>query len=226
MTNRYVIKFTKNGYVKYTSHLDLLRTFKRAFKKTQLGLRYSQGFNPHPKMGFAQPLSLGYASRCELIEFELSEPCETAEILRRMKPEMPQGIELVSCSVLDESCKSLAADADAALYKIWIPTERDEQTLKAQMKDYLKQDTITALKRQKKTKKLEPVNIRHMIRGCEISKLDEFALIEALLDCGSKSNCSPELVIASFCEFAKLDVPRYEIEVERKELYFVNNLQI
>ena len=58
-----------------------------------------------------------------------------------MKPEMPQGIELVSCSVLDESCKSLAADADAALYKIWIPTERDEQTLKAQMKDYLKQDT-------------------------------------------------------------------------------------
>ena len=88
MANRYVIKFSKMGYVKYTSHLDLLRTFKRAFKKTQLGLRYSQGFNPHPKMGFAQPLSLGYASRCELIEFELSEPCETAEILRRMKPEM------------------------------------------------------------------------------------------------------------------------------------------
>ena len=221
MINRYVIKFTKNGYVKYTSHLDLLRTFKRAFKKTRLGLRYSQGFNPHPKMGFAQPLSLGYASRCELIEFELSEPCEPAEILRRMKPEMPQGIELVSCSELSESCKSLAADADAALYKIWIPTERDEQTLKTQMKDYLKQDTITALKRQKKTKKPE-----QMIRCCETSKLGEFALIETLLDCGSKSNCSPELVIASFCEFAKLDVPRYEIEVERKELYFVNNLQI
>ena len=67
--NRYVIKFEKDGYVKYTSHLDILRIFKRSFKKTGLALKYSQGFNPHPKMGFAQPLSLGYSSKCELIEF-------------------------------------------------------------------------------------------------------------------------------------------------------------
>ena len=70
MSTRYVLKFTKSGYVKYISHLDLLRLFKRAFKKTGLTLKYSQGFNPHPKMGFAQPLSLGYSSICELIEYE------------------------------------------------------------------------------------------------------------------------------------------------------------
>ena len=67
--NRYVMKFYKDGYVKYTSHLDLLRIFKRSFKKTGLALQYSQGFNPHPKMGFAQPLSLVYTSKCELIVF-------------------------------------------------------------------------------------------------------------------------------------------------------------
>ena len=50
MANKYVIRFSKTGYVKYTSHLDLLRMFKRAFKKAELGLAYSQGFNPHPKM--------------------------------------------------------------------------------------------------------------------------------------------------------------------------------
>ena len=33
MANKYVIRFSKTGYVKYTSHLDLLRMFKRAFKK-------------------------------------------------------------------------------------------------------------------------------------------------------------------------------------------------
>ena len=55
--SRYVLKFRKFGYVKYISHLDLLRVFKRTFKKTDLQLRYSQGFNPHPRMGFAQPLS-------------------------------------------------------------------------------------------------------------------------------------------------------------------------
>lgn len=225
MTNRYVIKFTKNGYVKYTSHLDLLRTFKRAFKKTRLGLKYSQGFNPHPKMGFAQPLSLGYASRCELIEFELTQQYQAEEILMRMKAEMPQGIELISCTTLAPEIKSLAADADAARYKIWIPTDLTEDVLKDAMKKYMKQSEIIAMKRQKKTKKFEPTDIKKMIRLCEISKLGDFAMIEALLDCGSKSNCSPELVISSFCEFAGITTPRYDIEVERTQLYFVNNLQ-
>ena len=31
--NKYVIKFTKQGYIRYTSHLDMLRLFKRTFKK-------------------------------------------------------------------------------------------------------------------------------------------------------------------------------------------------
>lgn len=225
MNNRYVIKFSKDGYVKYTSHLDLLRMFKRAFKKTGLSLRYSQGFNPHPKMGFAQPLSLGYSSRCELIEFETQEPHTTGEILGKMRDEMPAGIKLLSCQNLDDSVKSLAAEADAAEYKIWIPTEFSEESLKNAMETYLQKNEIMALKRQKKTKKMEPVNIRHMIRSLEITKVGQFAMIKALLDCGSQSNCSPELVISSFCQHSGIDTPRYDMEVERINLFFVNNLQ-
>ena len=225
MTNRYAIKFSKDGYVKYTSHLDLLRMFKRAFKKTGLGLKYSQGYNPHPKMGFAQPLSLGYSSRCELIEFETEMPHTTGEIMEKMRGEMPDGIKLLSCFELDEKIKSLASDAEAAEYKIWIPTEHTEEVLKSFLATYLNKKEITALKRQKKTKKMEPVNIRKMIRGLEISKVGEFAMIKALLDCGSKSNCSPELVISSFCEFSGIETPRYDMEVERINIFFVNKLQ-
>ncbi len=226
MTNRYVIKFSKNGYVKYTSHLDLLRIFKRAFKKTGLGLRYSQGFNPHPKMGFAQPLSLGYAGRNELIEFEINEPASEALILEKMQAEMPDGIKLIECKALGPDVKALASIADSALYKIWIPTDKDEAELKAQLANYLAQEKILAMKRQKKTKKLQEMDIKHMIRSCEISKLGEFAMIKASLDCGSKSNCSPELVISTFCEFAGIDTPRHEIEVERENIFFTNNLQL
>ena len=57
--SRYVIKFSKEGNIRYISHLDLLRLFKRSFKRVGIKLQYSQGFNPHPKMSFAQPLSLG-----------------------------------------------------------------------------------------------------------------------------------------------------------------------
>ncbi len=226
MTSRYFIKFTKNGYIKYTSHLDMLRMFKRAFKKTKLGLKYSQGFNPHPKMGFAQPLSLGYASKCEFIEFELVAPQEEKEMLKKMQDQMPEGIALLECKGLSSDIKPLASCAEAALYKIWIPTCLDESELKSLLCAYLSQEEITAMKKQKKSKELKPVNIRHMIREGEVLKLGDFAMLQVLLDCGSQSNCSPELVISTFCAFAGIDVPRYEIEVERIKIFFANNLQI
>ena len=225
MANRYVIKFSKTGYIKYTSHLDLLRMFKRAFKKTNLGLCYSQGFNPHPKMGFAQPLSLGYIGRNELIEFETERPHIPEEILQKMQGQMPAGIGIVSCAKMDASIKSLASAADSADYIIWILTEQSEKTLRAALRDYLQQPQILAMKRMKKTKKEEPVDIKRMIRRIEITKLGDFARIDALLDCGSQSNCSPELVIASFCRFAGIDTPRWNVEVERKNINFVSKLQ-
>ena len=67
--NRYVITFSKMGTICYISHLDLMRMFRRTFKKAGIRLAYSQGFNPHPKMGFAQPLSLGYWGLREMMEF-------------------------------------------------------------------------------------------------------------------------------------------------------------
>ena len=145
MSNRYVIKFTKNGYIKYTSHL-----IKRAFKKTGITLGYSQGFNPHPKMGFAQPLSLGYSSRYELIEFETVENHATEDIMKRLMGQMPSGINIVSCSTLDDKVKSLAADADSAEYRIWIPTAHSEKELKEMLQVYLAQEEISALKKSKK----------------------------------------------------------------------------
>ena len=72
--SKYAIVFSKTGYIRYTSHLDLLRLFKRAFRRAGIPVAYSHGFNPHPKMSFAQPLSLGYAAEEELLEFETEDP--------------------------------------------------------------------------------------------------------------------------------------------------------
>ena len=234
--SRYVLKFHKTGYVKYTSHLDLLRIFKRSFKKTGIALRYSQGFNPHPKMGFAQPLSLGYSSLCELIEFETVADHEPSEILKKMQEALPEGLEPVSCQRFDQNIKSLAGEADSAVYVVWVPiplqasNQWSREKAEAIAESYLKQNEITAMKRQKKTKKLAPVDIRKQIRSlqADVTASPEGGMtleLTMLLDCGSTSNLSPELVLTTFCQFADLPIERYQVEVERKSLNFVNNLQ-
>ena len=226
MANRYVLKFNKNGYAKYTSHLDLMRFFKRSFRKNGITLRYSQGFNPHPKMSFAQPLSLGYSSSCEYLEFETELEHVPSEMLKMLGQTMPDGLDLVWCKELKANVKSLAAAADSADYKVWIPVEMDDEVLAKLSKGYMAQDEIITLKRQKKDKKMVPVNIKNMIRGFESKNFEGQIILNLHLDCGSISNCSPELVITSFCEFAGIDIPRYKMEVERKSIKFVNNLQL
>ncbi|MBR3755488.1 MAG: TIGR03936 family radical SAM-associated protein [Firmicutes bacterium] len=219
MSNKYVIKFAKEGYIKYTSHLDMLRLFKRAFKKCGIKLAHSQGFNPHPKMGFAQPLSLGYTSRCELLEIETVDSQSTADLKEKLDSMMPMGVDILAVAPLKIKAKSLAGVVDEALYKVVFPVDAASADFDKVVADYLAQEEILAEKRQKKTKKMETVDIRKKIRKISVSEEDKLTLMMNL-DCGSISNLSPEQVIASFLKFAELSIERYDIEVERLEIMY------
>lgn len=221
--NRYVIGFAKDGYIKYTSHLDLLRMFKRGFKKAGVPLDYSQGFNPHPKMVFAQPLSLGYTSECELLEFETTRAINPEEVQQTMGELMPLGIVIKECKLLDVQVKSLASAVENAEYDVVFPLINDLPAYKGKVESYLKQEKIIAQKRQKKTKKMVDVEIKSKIRSMELVEGDNLT-IRMALDGGSSSNLSPELVISTFIAYANLGVQRYDIEVHRRNLGFVKNL--
>ena len=74
------LRFTKTGRAVYISHLDLMRTVQRSFVRAGLRLKHSEGFNPHPQLVFALPLSVGMASECELLDFKLDELACVSEI--------------------------------------------------------------------------------------------------------------------------------------------------
>ena len=66
-------KFKKVGSLQYISHLDLVRTMHKIVVRSGLPLKYTEGFNPKPKMVFAAPLSIGTESLCEFLDVRLSE---------------------------------------------------------------------------------------------------------------------------------------------------------
>jgi len=71
--NKIRLRYSKEGKAKYISHLDLMSTMQRSFRRAGINLKYSEGFNPHPYMSVALPLSVGYESSCELIDVALVE---------------------------------------------------------------------------------------------------------------------------------------------------------
>ncbi len=222
---KYVLKFSKEGYFKYTSHLDLLRFFKRSFKRAGIKLKYSQGFNPHPKMAFAQPLSLGYSSIGELLEFETSENLLEEDFKNKLNSIMPMGLKILDCVEYKEEGKTLAALAESAEYVIGMPFGEEAlggKDCEQICEEFLAQESIFVKKKKKKSKELVDVDIKNKIRKLEFSIVNDKMIILAKLDAGSESNLSPELLIDALVRFLGMEISRYDIEVLRKKIMFSN----
>ena len=223
------MEFDKRGTICYISHLDVMRMFKRLFKRAGIRLAYSQGFNPHPKMGFAQPLSLGYEATEEFIEFETIEEWNPNDILSRMSEIMADGITLKYCKPINHIRKSLSALTIASLYTARVPVT---EAINAEelMENYLNQKSIITLKKQKNKKKkrreFKEVDIKPMIQKLNFTWNEGVVTMRMLLDQGSVSNLSPELVISTFLEFAGLNIPRSEISVTRDKIIFEDGVEI
>ena len=67
------IRYEKTEAVSLVSHLDTLRVFIRAMRRAKLQPVYSEGFNPHPKMTFLLPISVGFTSEYELVDIDFSD---------------------------------------------------------------------------------------------------------------------------------------------------------
>jgi len=87
------ILFEKTGNGVWISHLDLMRVFQRAFRRADLPLKHTQGYNPHAFVSIVLPLSVGTASRCELLDFELDPPeADLSALPERLNRVLPDGV--------------------------------------------------------------------------------------------------------------------------------------
>ena len=91
------ISFSKTGRARYISHLDLMRTFQRAFLRAEVPIRHTEGFNPHAYVSIPLPLSVGYSSECEIMEFGLMGEVPLSEVPWRLTRTLPEGITVHRC---------------------------------------------------------------------------------------------------------------------------------
>ena len=87
--------FIKEAQASYISHLDLLRTFQRAFPRTELDIKHSQGYHPHPIISIVLPLPVGQSSDCELLDFEVTQDTDGSGIAEKLNEGLPEGLRVL-----------------------------------------------------------------------------------------------------------------------------------
>lgn len=183
------IQFSKGYEVKYVSHLDLMRTFNRMLMRSELPVSYTQGFNPHIILTFAQPLSVGVTSDGEYAEFQLEEYCPLTEIKDKLNAAAPEGIEILK--VTDELAPKFK-ELYAAVYEVTLQCNQPKEALLA----VLNREELPV---EKKTKKgLKEVDIKPLIFDFSIEEEVESLILRLKLASGSERNLNPDLLLKAF----------------------------
>ncbi len=85
--------FEKRGFARFLSLLDLTRAFTRTLRRFGAPLRYSQGFNPHPKLNILFGLPVGVEGLGEVVEVELSsEEFDFGKFIKESAGFLPEGL--------------------------------------------------------------------------------------------------------------------------------------
>lgn len=217
---KYRLTFSKTGYAKYVSHLDLMRMFQRAFKRAELPISYSQGFNPHQKMSIGFPLPLGVTGTHEYMDIELDENLSFEELTDRLNAALPPDFKIISAMTPQMKASLLKW----ASYSVEIFLTEGILNLKE------KADAVFAMPEivvEKKTKKgVSETDIKPAIKSVKIHTPDNKTLVlNLVLSCADGTNLKAQTVADALAKY----VENFNIEhitINRDGLFLENMTEI
>ena len=197
MENRNVIRFefSKKSGLKYISHLDLQRAVTRIIKRSHIPVRYTQGFNPHPKMVFALPLGVGCESECELLDvymvmdearqnIPLYTPQEFKDAIMK---NLPDGLGFVNAYYPSQGF----SDITTADYDVVIELKNHDDI--SQEFEATLSSPLIVFKKSKAGDR--DVDIQPMIKGFSVKQNENILTLKLNLMAAQNNYLSPELVM-------------------------------
>ena len=212
--DKYRLLFSKTGRAVYISHLDLMRTLTRAFLRAECRLKYSEGFNPHPQISIALPLSVGVESVCELLDFDLEgelPPMET--IQTRLNAVLVPGVTVRQVYMDGRKIR------DLALLRCRLGLEYDGGIPAGATDAIATLFARESLMVEKKSKNgILEQDIRPMIRELSVAQTGEKELrVEALITCQNPS-LNPMQLYGAIVRYLPEVAPDF-CTCRREELY-------
>jgi radical SAM-linked protein len=160
------ITFAKGDPLKYISHLDLARTWERVFRRAGLPVAYSQGFNPRPRFQLAAGLPVGVTGLAELLDVWLAEPLAPQEVLTRLQPTLPCGLEVPAAVEVDLRAPSLQSQLRTADYRAVIRSRETAAAIRTRLQALL--DTPTLPRRRQHKGQWQTYDLRPLVQSVTV----------------------------------------------------------
>lgn len=160
------LTFAKGEPLKFISHLDLARTWERAFRRAGLPVVYSQGFSPHPRFQIAAALPVGVTGRAEYLDVWLTECMTPEEVLSRLAPALPPGLVVLSVEQVELRAPSLQAQVCAAEYRATVRGKEAVEAVRSRIEALLSTPTLPRQRHHKG--KLQTYDLRPLVQSVTV----------------------------------------------------------
>lgn len=184
--------FTKLGNLKYISHLDLQRAIHRMLVRSGLPIAYSEGFNPHPRLNIALPLSIYQEGERELFDFRTVEEVDVSVIKEKLRSAAFPGLDIVSVGIADRKLTT-----KRAVWRLELETDITNEEFKTALSGEMK-----VVKRSKTGEKT--VDISPMVRFVSADSSNGRAILRVELNAAGNDYLNPTYVAAFFGDRVKI----------------------
>ena len=175
----------KRGNSKYVSHLDTQRAIQRALTRSGLPVYYSQGYNPHPKLVFALPVSIYQEALYDVFDIDITEKLPPERAAEMLAAVMPANTPVIGAAYPVKKFKELYA----ASYEITLETSLSA----AEVETALSGKVVVE---KKSKKKCETVDISPMILSISAKTGGEGkVLLSATLSAAPDAYLNPKYIV-------------------------------
>lgn len=213
--DKYRLRFSKTGRAVYISHLDLMRTITRAFLRAEIRLKYSEGFNPHPNISIALPLSVGCESLCEIMDFKLAENVPAEEILSKLQHQLPEGIEAIDVYESERKVKELKWLKISGVLEY---DERNCDEMVDKLSEFFNKESIVITKKTKRG--MGESDIKPAIKEISFESVDGNVKLNAVIS-AQEPTLNPEHIVNALYQLYPEIAPDFA-KFRRLEIYDEN----
>ena len=218
------MQFRKTRAGRFMSHLDLMHTWERVIRRSQLPLGFSQGFNPHPKMNFASALAVGTTSDAEYMDLDFTEELTLDQIKEALYPAIPPAFEVTDMKVVRGKVPSLMSIIQRATYTLRLEyvTEVTQAELDDAVASFWNMEENIIYRYKKDSKDKKAVNIRPGVYTIDL-RLEEgtdnkHAVLDIVVQSGNDGNIRPEEVAYGLMN-AGMPLVQQVVRIHRTGLY-------
>ena len=202
------IAYKKGEQLRFTSHLDMIRIFSRAFRRANIPILMSKGYHTRMKIATGPPLSLGYTSRAEYIDVDIDGPIQRDfdQVINRF---LPSGLQVVESKMIVGKSDSLNGVINLTKYEITVHDDFEKTLWQEAAERFLRSNSHKIIRKDKER------DIRIFVEDIKIKD----KTIYLVLKVGPSGTARVDEVLEAIRPH--YEEPPQSLHVERTGLYIV-----